>query len=108
MKNEEGSMLLSVLLFVSFAAFLVINVSFVIRNQSFQLRQTTYSYEAKSMIEVTKDILAEKQSAGETIENVRIHFSNGEVNVTQLSEEKLSLTVFLDDGFSINKTIVFP
>ncbi|WP_413527354.1 hypothetical protein [Marinilactibacillus psychrotolerans] len=97
MKNEEGSILISTLLFVSVTAMLIGGISRVISTQITQLNQIHYSYEARSMISMTETILTKEFEDSQKLKNGKVKFNKGEVKISKQSDKRCLLEVSLTD-----------
>lgn len=104
-KKEEGTILISVLLFLSLSALLVNSAAAVTRNHVIQLRQTQESYYARSMIELTTTLLKDEMKSEGIVEEGEVTFSDGMVLVERISEDEYEITAFLNNDFSIKKSI---
>lgn len=105
MRKEEGSILLSVLLFVSFSTFLVISVAAIVRTESYQLRLTQQAYEARSLLTISQYLLEEEWNNAEDITHGEIVFSHGKVEITKENDQFFTLTVSLDSGFEMTESV---
>lgn len=105
MKNEEGSMLLSVLLFVSFSAFLLTGMAFAIRNQSYQYRLAQQAYEGKGMIEISVVLLENEWEATAEIVSGTIHFEEGIVTIQKKKDATFQLDATLNNGYHTSQVV---
>lgn len=77
----------------------------IVRNQSYQLRQTQASYETKSMIEMTHTLLQKEWDQNDEIQYGEVIFSDGKVEVNKVNESTFQITATLNRGFEASKRI---
>ena len=105
-QDDQGSILVSTFALLLFISFLITSASLVIKHQVVQYNLISQTYEAKAMIEMTKQILVDEDK--ETISSGSLVFSNGTVTVIQTEDRKYSIEATLDNNFTSRFVFTLP
>lgn len=101
--NESGSILLSTMILILFLSFLIPSLALNIHHQRIQYNQMIQSYEAKTMLTMTEQLMTEKmnqkQSDQLSLEG-EIIFVNGSVTINETASDLYHLLAELDSGFT--------
>lgn len=95
---------MSTLILLVFLTVIATSVSTVVKHQIHQYRQTAYSYEAKSMIEMSEVILKESGNINERYPE-RLVFSSGKVTVSKIGPATFQLEAVLNNQYSSTKVV---
>src|SRR5690554_5731072 len=105
-QDDQGSILVSTFALLLFISFLITSTSLVIKHQVIQYNLISQSYEAKAMIEMTKQIMVEENN--EAIKNGALVFSEGTVTVKQMGDRKYSIEATLDSNYTSRSVFTLP
>lgn len=105
--EDEGSLLLSTFYLLIFISFLILSLTGIIYNQLTQLQLTSQAYEAKALIEVSQNMLREKDDL-DKIERAMLYFKQGEVQIKKLSEREYKLEARLNNAYKSSLTFSIP
>lgn len=103
--TDAGSSLISTLFIMMFLSFIFISVAGVVKHQIHQYRQTTYSYEAKTLIEMTEILIIEADSQDDSYPE-KIDFTSGKVNITKIDVSHFLIEAVLDNQYTSRKEVV--
>lgn len=105
-QDEQGSILVSTFGLLLFLSFLITTATLVIKHQVIQYNLITHTYEAKAMIEMTKQILLEEDD--ESIRSGSLSFTNGTVSVKRTHDRRYTIEATLDNNYKSQSTFVLP
>ncbi|GAA0352594.1 hypothetical protein GCM10008932_01970 [Alkalibacterium iburiense] len=105
-QDDQGSILVSTFALLLFISFLITSASLVIKHQVVQYNLISQTYEAKAMIEMTKQILVDEDN--EAISSGSLAFSNGTVTIKQTGERKYSIEATLNNNFTSRSVFILP
>ena len=106
MKNENGSILISALLFISVSAIFVTGLAVIIQKQVSQLDQIQESYQVRSMLHIAESKLNQQLDQDPVSPNSgTIVFNKGRVTIEQQTDTQFELKAVLDSGFSLDRII---
>jgi len=106
--NEKGSILVSVVLFMSVTSMMITGVSYLVKNQAIQFKQLQQSYEAKAAIAMSEELLMKKLEEGESVASGEIQFNSATVNIANMDQNKYEFTAQLKDGYTLSKLVRHP
>ncbi|MCC5889652.1 MAG: hypothetical protein JJU01_03715 [Alkalibacterium sp.] len=102
--SDEGSSLMSTLLLLVFLTVIITSVTGVVKHQIHQYRQTDYSYEAKTLIEMAEVVLLEAEIKDQRFPE-KIVFSTGSVTVSRISPSIFQLEAVLHNQYTSKKQV---
>jgi hypothetical protein len=103
-RDDGGSGLLSALIMLMFTSFLMLSCITVLKHQMMQYRQTTHSYEARTMIEMTEVILKDDYEVGQYYPS-EVKFTTGRTKVSKVSDTRFLIKAELNNQYTSQKTV---
>lgn len=105
LSSDEGSSLVSTLLLLVFLSVIITSVTGAVKHQIHQYKQTAYSYESNTLIEMTEVILRETENPDEHFPR-KIVFSTGEVRVSRKAVNLFQLEAVLHNQYTSKKQVL--
>ncbi|WP_208558639.1 competence type IV pilus minor pilin ComGG [Marinilactibacillus kalidii] len=105
-KDEAGSILISALLFVAVSSLFLTGLASIVRTQAAQLTQIQHTYEAKSMIKLTENLLENSSKEREKSTKGIVFFENGRADWEKFSENQYNVKAILNNDYVISSRII--
>lgn len=101
--SENGSILVSAVLFMAIAAVFLTGVASLVKTQVEQLNQVQNSYEVRSMINIAEKVLTRSENERKSAQNGIITFNEGSVEWSRVNEQVYRLKGRLNNGHELVK-----